>query len=171
MKNFNKEFALFSKPIIESLTKTFDIMMRTGIKANSPKLKTDSQRHGDITALINIDGKVQQDGEIKNFKGHISVSFLEEVFIKVASRMLMEEYTEYCDDIADAGGEIVNIVIGNAKQELKDSGYQIGMASPLTLVNGEKYDFEYDKDTLIIETKIDSDLGDFVFEICYQNVA
>jgi chemotaxis protein CheX len=171
MTTNSKEFTLFSKPIIESLKKTFDIMMKTGITPNSPQLNVSTKSHGDITSIISIDGEVTQNGAINKFRGHISVSFIEEVFIKVASKMLMTEYTEYCDDIADAGGEIVNIVIGNAKQELKDSGYNIDMATPLTLVKGEQHNINYDKETVIIETKIDSELGDFVFEICYQKVA
>lgn len=173
MTDYTKDFTLFSKPIIDSLRQTFDIMMQTNIKPNTPKLKNMSTpyREQDITAIIPIDGELKTNGQSKKFKGHISVSFIKDVFLKIASKMLMEEYTEYCDDIADAGSEIVNIVIGNAKQDLKASGFHIGMATPLTLVNGKQHNLKYNKKTVIIETKVNSDLGDFVFEICYENVA
>ena len=84
--------------------------------------------------------------------------------------MLMDEYTEFCEDVQDAGGEIVNIVMGNAKRELSAIGYQIGMASPATL-RGTDIKIKYPPQTTTVTTQISSPLGDFTFEICYQNMA
>ena len=163
----DKNFVSFSKPFIDALKETFEMMVQTEIKAHSPKIKESPKAKGDITALIGMNGIVEKDGQQKDFKGLMALSWPEELYIKLAGRMLFEEYTEYCDEISDSGAEICNIVMGNAKNGLTPLGYKIDMATPST-IRGKNHEIKYPAKTTVVEIVISCDLGDFALELCYQ---
>lgn len=167
MSDVNKSFIEFSKPFIDGLKETFSLMMDTELKAHSPRIKDTSLTKGEFTSIIGMNGVRIKDGTESNFKGLIGLSFDLDVYLKIASAMLMEEYTEYNDEISDTGAEIVNIIMGNAKKALNPKGYEIGMATPST-IRGKDVEIRYPKGTTIIETLIESNLGSFTLEICYQ---
>lgn len=163
-------FLKFSKPFIDALKETFSLMIQTEIKAHSPKLKTDSLAYGDITAMIGMSGTVVKDSKESPFNGLLVLSWPENIYVKMASRMLMEEYQEFCDDIYDTGAEISNIVMGNAKKVLKEQGFNIGLATPTT-VRGKGHMVKYPTNSTIIAVTISCDLGDFTMELCYQETS
>lgn len=165
----NSNFVQFSKPFVDALKETFSLMAQTEITAHSPTIKQGNVAKGDISALIGMNGKVEKDGEEKDFKGLLVISWPEDVYIKFASRMLFEEYTEYCEEISDSGAEIANIVMGNAKGQLNPEGYKIDMASPST-VRGKNHEIKYPPNTTVIAITITADIGDFTLEICYMEV-
>jgi chemotaxis protein CheX len=163
-------FVKFSKPFLDALKDTFEMMVQTNINPHSPSIKTNSVATGDISSMIGMNGVVEVDGETKDFKGLMVISFPEDIYIKLASRMLFEEYTEYCDEISDTGAEICNIVMGNAKNGLTSLGYKIEMASPSS-VRGKDHEIKYPPKTTVISMKIGCDLGDFSLELCYQEIS
>jgi chemotaxis protein CheX len=160
-------FIQFSKPFVDNLKETFEMMVQTQVEIHNPKIKDSPVAKGDITSMIGMSGTVDRDGKEKNFKGLLAITFEEPIYIKLASRMLMEEYTEYCDDISDAGSEICNIVMGNAKNGLTPFGFKLGMASPST-VRGQGHEIKYPPKTTVIEVTCSTDIGDFTMELCYQ---
>ena len=157
----------FSKPFIDSLKDTFRIMLATELSAHSPKVKTHSKAHGEITAMIGMNGTVEKDGKIHDFNGLIALSFSKEVYLKIASAMLMQEFTDYHEDMEDTGPEIANIVMGGAKKILSTQGYKIGLSTP-TRIKGLNHEIKYPSNTIVIETSMSCPLGDFVFDICYR---
>lgn len=163
----DNSFVNFSKPFVDALRETFEMMVQTEITVHSPKLKENNVASGDITALIGMNGKVERDGNERDFKGLLAISWPEDMYVKLAGRMLFEEYTEYCEDIADSGAEICNIVMGNAKNSLTPFGYKIDMATPST-VRGKNHEIKYPPKTTVIEVIVSCDLGDFSLELCYQ---
>ena len=169
MSDVNKNFIEFSKPFVDGLKETFSVMVQTELRAHSPSIKGHNLTKGEFTSIIGMNGKVEKNGESKSFRGLIGLSMNMDVFLKVASNMLMEEYTEYCEDIADTAAEIVNIVMGNAKKALSPSGYNIEMATPST-IRGLNVEIKYPKGTTTVETILDCDLGQMILEICYQEV-
>ncbi len=163
----DSQFVKFSKPFLDALTETFEMMVQTKIKAHSPKIKDTNKANGDITALIGMNGKIERDGEVKDFRGLMAISWPEPLYIQLAGRMLFEEYTEWNEEIADSGAEICNIVMGNAKNGLTPLGYKIEMASPST-VRGKDHEIKYPAKTTVVEIMISCDIGDFTLELCYQ---
>lgn len=163
----DNNFVNFSKPFLDALTETFDMMVQTKLTAHSPKIKTSNVANGDITALIGMNGTVEREDGLKDFKGLMAISWPEELYVKLAGRMLFEEYTEYCEDIADSGAEICNIVMGNAKSGLTPLGYKIEMATPST-VRGKAHEIKYPAKTTVIEIVLTCDIGNFSLELCYQ---
>lgn len=162
-------FVEFSKPFIDGLKETYSVMMSTELKAHSPSIKENAVASGDISAIIGMNGVFKGDDVEADFKGLLIISWPEEVYIKTASAMIMEEYTEYNEEISDVGAEISNIVMGNAKKVLIDMGYQIEMATPST-VRGNNHEIKYPPKTTVVAITVSSDLGDFTMEICYQEL-
>jgi chemotaxis protein CheX len=160
-------FVKFSKPFIDALKDTFKIMLSTELNAHSPKMKTHNKAHGEITAMIGMTGTVEKDGKVQDFNGLIALSFTKEVYLKIASAMLMQEFDDYHEDMEDTGSEIANIVMGNAKKILATQGYKIGMSTP-TRIKGLNHEIKYPSNTTVIETSMSCALGDFVFDICYR---
>lgn len=156
----------FSKPFLDALTDTFSKMLETEIKVHTPILKTERVANGDISAMIGMNGKRDHNGEQHDFRGLLVLSWYEPIYVKLASRMLMEEYEEYCDEISDFGAEIANIVMGNAKSGLNPLGYQIEMATPST-VSGKDHCIKYVNNSTIIGMTVSCDVGDFTLELCY----
>jgi chemotaxis protein CheX len=167
MTEASSNFVQFSKPFLDALKETFELMVQTELKPHSPKIKESNVAKGDITAIIGMNGDLEKDGETKEFKGLLAISWKEDVYIKFASRMLMDDYKEYCEEISDSGAEVVNIVMGNAKSGLAPLGFKIGMATPTT-IRGTNHEIKYPPKTTVIEITIDSDLGPFSLELCYQ---
>jgi chemotaxis protein CheX len=100
----------------------------------------------------------------------MAISWPEDVYIKFASKMLFEEFDEYCDEISDSGAEVVNIVMGNAKGQLNPLGFKLEMATPST-IKGKQHEIRYPAKTTVIEITVSSDIGDFTLELCYQDIA
>ncbi len=164
----NEGFLKFSAPFIKSAKETFKVMMKTEITLHSPKLKLDTLSTADITALIGVNGTIEHSGRVDEFKGLLALSFPEDVYLRLASRMLGEEYKEYCPDIADAGAECTNIILGTAKPDLAKLGIKLAMTTPST-VRGRQHEINYPKTGVIVETTVSCDVGSFFMDLCYQD--
>ena len=161
------DFVNFSRPFIDALSETFETMVQTSIKAHSPAIKKTARANGDVSAMIGMNGTLESNGKTSPFKGLLVLSWPEEVYIKIASAMLMEEYTEYNEEISDTGSEIANIVMGNAKNGLTPLGFKIEMATPTT-VRGKAHEIKYPPKTTVVAMTITCDHGEFTLELCYQ---
>lgn len=164
----NDRFLKFSKPFIEATQNVFQTMMNTKIVVQKPQLKKEKNARGDLSSIMGINGKIVVDGVEKDFSGLIVMSYPKETYIKVASAILMEKFTEINDDNADAGAEINNMVTGNAKRFLAALGYKIEMSIPSTVL-GIGHEIKYPSKTTVIIFPVTSDLGTFFIELCYQD--
>jgi chemotaxis protein CheX len=165
----NETFLKFSSPFIKATKETFSTMVYTELNLHSPKIKTDSVSRGDITALIGISGVYQDDGKQTDFRGLLALSFPEAVYLKLASRMLGEDYHEYGPDISDVGAECANIILGRAKSSLIDMGIKLGLTTPST-IRGKNHEINYLKGSIVIETTASSDAGDFFLDLSYLDI-
>lgn len=168
MSKISPQFVEFSKPFVDALKNVFESMVYAKVTPGKPEIKVGNTSYGDISAIIGLNGQVEKEGKVLDFKGQFVISFPTETYVKAASAMLMEEYTEFSDDISDVGAEICNIITGNAKKNLATMGYSIGMAVPST-VSGKNHCITYPSGVTVIAIPINSDHGTFFLEICYQD--
>ncbi len=94
-------------------------------------------------------------GLIGDVEGSAVLSFSENLSLKIASSMLMEEITEINYDARDALGEFANIVVGSARNKLVDSGFDVRI-SPPTIIVGQKHEIFYPPRTVIDELSFKS---------------
>jgi chemotaxis protein CheX len=164
-----KNFLEFSKPFIDATKMVFEKMMETQIESAKPELKTDSKMYGDISAVIGMSGNKTINDQKSRFRGLLVLSFSEDVYVKIANKMLQEAHTQFNDEIQDVGAEIINIIMGNAKKTLNTVGLFPEMATPSTIRGTGHTITSLDRSyTIIIPFK--SSLGEFKMEICYVDI-
>ncbi|HEX4923865.1 MAG TPA: chemotaxis protein CheX, partial [Bdellovibrionales bacterium] len=119
----------FVNPFLEGTMKTLQVQAATEVQAGTPYASGRGPAvHADIIATLGIVSGT--------FNGSIALCFPKAVFLAVAGRMVGENYSDITDDNADAAGELLNIIFGQAKEVLNRKGFTIQQAIP-TVVHGE----------------------------------
>jgi chemotaxis protein CheX len=145
----DSNFIDFSRPFVDACKNIFTTMVGTPLEAQKPLIKSDSTSRGDITAVIGLSGELEKDGIKTPYKAMLVIAFPYETYFKVASAMLSETYTTNHPDIHDLGGEIVNMIMGNAKRDLKTLGYTSNMAIP-SMIEGKSHSIKYPAGTTVV---------------------
>jgi chemotaxis protein CheX len=101
------------EPFYRSTLKIFQVQANTQIEAKPPTRNAEG-----IPAGMNIAGILNMNST--DYVGTMGMYFPKEVFLSIYNNMFEEENTEIDDDIADAAGELVNMVYGAVKTELND---------------------------------------------------
>jgi chemotaxis protein CheX len=161
-----KDFELID-PIIESTKEVFETMVDLEINVTE-KESVKIAGISSYTSLIGMNGIHKIGDQEISFRGNLSITWPESVFVKIANLMLGEEYTSFSNEIADTGNEIANMVMGNAKKLLAAQGYIIGMASP-TLIKGGEYELIRKGVERFQRVNFESKIGSFHLEISYSD--
>ncbi len=106
-----------------------------------------------LSAIIGLIGEVQ---------GTITLSFKKDLALKIASAMLMEEKTEVDYDVRDAIGEVANLVVGQARNKIVESGYESKITPP-TIIEGHKHEVFYTPGLQIKEIELKDDNGNIFY--------
>lgn len=168
MSDFKQRYLEFCRPFVESLKDVYKTMLRNELEHEAPRLKNNSIASGDYSALMGINGKYEFGDIKKTFKGSLVISWPRQSYINAASAMLMEDYTEYNEEISDVGLEICNITMGNAKNILNQLGYFIEMSIPNSIY-GEKHEINSQKGVVTIVTPFKCELGSVFVELNYED--
>jgi chemotaxis protein CheX len=160
-------FIEFSKPFVGAIKNVFETMVFANLETLKPEMKKDGVSRGDISAVLGLSGEVEKEGAVIKYKAMLVISFPYDSYFKVAGAMLSETYTEMNADIKDVGGEIVNMVMGNAKRDLKGMGYSSNMAIP-SMMEGKSHSITYPKGTHIILIPFNCPHGPIFMELCYS---
>jgi CheY-specific phosphatase CheX len=154
----NATKAAFFKPFVDSTITTLKAMASVTANPGTPSTKKNSDAFSfDLAGIIGI----TSDG----ISGSYMLSFKQDVFLKVMSRMLGEEFTQLQPGMEDGVAELLNIILGAAKVILNDQqGHSIQMALP-SLLQGDllKSNVQVGKMTIVIPFY--SDVGRFVVEV------
>lgn len=161
-----QNFIEFSKPFIEAAKNVFETMVFTKLDPQKPMIKKDNVSKGDVSAVLGLSGEMTKEGTPVPYKAMLVISWPYETYFKVASAMLMDTFTEFNEEIADVGGEICNMIMGNAKRELNGMGYTSNMAIP-SMIEGAGHNIKYPNGTTVILIPINSAHGEMFIEICY----
>jgi chemotaxis protein CheX len=109
----------YINPFIKSLVRVFQTMLGCESHRGQLRLKGDGPAEHCVSGVIGLSGRA---------KGSVVLNFSEELALKAASTMLMQEMTEIDADVSDAIGELTNMVAGAAKAELAE--YQLSLSLP-----------------------------------------
>ena len=98
----------YINPFLTGTINVLKTMAAVDPTPGKPYLKKNSLAVGDVSGIIGLTGSVA---------GSMALSFSEKAILKIVSNMLGEELTEVNGDIADAVGEITNMVSGASRKE------------------------------------------------------
>ena len=160
-------FIEFSRPFVDAAKNVFETMVFTSLETQKPIIKNDFISRGDVSAVLGLSGELEKNGVRCHYKAMLVISFPYETYFKVSSAMLGETYTSYVPDIQDVGGEIVNMVMGNAKRDLKTMGYTSNMAIP-SMLEGKSHSIRYPIGTHVVLIPFNSAHGPIFMELCYS---
>jgi chemotaxis protein CheX len=144
----------FLKGTIEVLKKMAFVEPRPG----KVYLKETSVAGGDISGIIGITGDAI---------GTLAISFSEACICDICSRMLGESYTEACQDIFDAVGEITNMISGVARTHMEKDGMSVYAAIP-SVVYGKNHTINHILNSPSIVIPFSTDRGAFMVDVCIK---
>ncbi len=114
---------------------------------------------GDITGIIGLTGEQN---------GSLAVSFSESCALKIVENMVGEKYDKLNQEVADAVGELTNMISGDARAQLQKLGFNFSAAIP-TIVRGKDHSIRHIPQggtTLMIPFTTDD--GDFYIEASFS---
>ncbi len=111
----------FINPILSAVLNVLSTMAGIEARPGKPYLNKNRTAPHDITGLVGIQGHAA---------GVISVSLSEKLVLKVVGNMLYEQFDEINEDIKDAVGELTNMISGQARRILSESGMSFKAGTP-----------------------------------------
>jgi chemotaxis protein CheX len=147
----------YVNPFVSSTIETFKTMMKIDVVPQKPVLKKASGMSYDVSGIIGLSGTAQ---------GSISLSFPKIVALKTVSAMIGQEIKIVGPDVTDGIGEIVNIIAGNAKQNL--TKYSLNISLPNVII-GKDHSVTAPSGTPTIIVPFTSKIGDFAMEVTLKN--
>lgn len=162
----NTNFLDFSKPFIDAAKNVFETMVFTKLEPGKPQIKKGNLSRGDVSAVLGLSGTLNRGTGEKTYRAMLVISFPYSTYLKVASAMLMDNFTEFNEEIRDVGGEICNMIMGNAKRDLSGLGYTTNMAIP-SIIEGPNHSIKYPENTTVVLIPINSAHGEMYLELCY----
>ncbi len=146
-------------PFINATLNVLETMAFVKVQSAKPYLKKDDIAKGDVTGVIGLTGEIN---------GTISVTFDEGSILKIVSNMFGEEVTELNTEVMDAVGELTNMISGQARRELEESGKRFEAAIP-SVISGNNHQITHYTDGPKIAIPFTTEGGAFTIEVCFEN--
>jgi chemotaxis protein CheX len=140
-------------PFLRSVAHTFSTMLGAQTKRGELSLGDPRKRKYPISGIIGLSGEAT---------GMVVINLSEEVAIKAASKLLLEEQTKINDEVIDAVGELANMIAGQAKAELTEYNLSISLPS---VVTGEGHEVRFPSNKPPLCVPFETDLGPLFLEV------
>ncbi len=143
----------YINPFIKSLRNAFLTMLQCEVRRGTIMMRGDVSPHYDISGIVGLSGKAI---------GTVVLSLSKQVALKAASTMLLSERAEMDDEVADAVGELTNMVAGGAKAELEE--YELHVTLP-NVITGRLHKISFPSDVTPICVPFETDWGPLSLEV------
>lgn len=140
-------------PFIRATVDTFGKMLDCPVERSEMTLKEGRCPLYPVSGVIGMSGKGM---------GTVVLSLSQEFTLTATSTMLMTDIDELDDDVVDAVGELVNMVAGNAKNDLATFGLSISLPS---VVMGQNYSVSFPSRVTPIPVRFESPWGPLALEV------
>jgi chemotaxis protein CheX len=156
--------ANFINPVLRSTLNIFSTMVHISPKVGSPKIK----KQNEITPGKNITGVMSMIGKRGN--ASIAITFSEAAILQIAKNMLPGvEITKIDGMVIDLVGELANMALGGAKNELEAGDYFFKLSLP-TIILGSDYLVAHKTNApiIILPFTLPENGGEFFVEAGYE---
>jgi chemotaxis protein CheX len=152
----------FINPFIDSAMKTLNKLCGVNnIEAMKPHLLGDEVLDIDISGILAITSPY--------FRGSIAISFGDDVYKLIISKMLEENVADVDLNNQDGAAEIINIIFGQTKAVLNQRGYSLERAIP-SVLRGKGHKVLQNNKIPVLLVPFRSDLGNFWIQICVKAI-
>lgn len=145
----------FINPFLYAVVHVLTTMAKVEPTPGKPFINKERTARGDVTGVIGITGYST---------GTVSVTFEKNAILKIVNNMLYESYTEITKDIADAVGELTNMITGQARAELSKHDIHFKAATP-SVVLGRGHSIMHAGDSPILSIPFETPDGGFLVEV------
>lgn len=145
-------------PFISSTINVFKTMIGLDVTKGDLYIKSDESLTYDVSGVIGIVG---------NVAGYVSISFPENLALKVSSAFLGDEITKINMDVTDAIGEVINMIAGSAKKHFADQGKKFNISVP-NVVTGKGHTIQRPSNIICIGVKFNYDGKSFAVEVALK---
>ena len=145
-------------PFINATINVLETMAFVTVTAGKPYLKKDNVAVGDVSGVMGLTGVAN---------GTISVTFETACILSIVSNMFGEKMSELNNEIADAVGELTNMISGQARRELEESGKHFKAAIP-SVITGQNHSIIHYTEGPKIAIPFNTESGDFTIEVCFE---
>jgi len=137
----------FINPFIHSVFNAMETMMGITPTRHKPYLKEKNITEGDVTGLVGFASK--------NLSGSVALSFPKDTAFDIYETMIGTPVDEINNEVQDIVGELTNIVVGGAKNELSTLGLTYNISIPM-VVAGNKHtiNHKFDKPIVVVPFSI-----------------
>ena len=141
-------------PFIEAVQHVFKTMLDTDTLVSKPAIKNKDAALSDVSAIIGFSGGAS---------GSVSLCFSKQVAVRVASKFARQELSIYETELlADALGELTNMVAGQSKAKLPDTNISVSLPR---VVLGDQHRVLESRSAPVLVLPCDSALGRFFVEV------
>lgn len=143
----------YINPFLTASISVFNTMLGVKLIRGEPFLKNGAQPNHEVSGMIGLSGKA---------KGMVVLSMSREAALAAAGKMLGETCKEISPDVADAVGELTNIIAGAAKAQLEHLCMSISLP---TVVMGKSHCIDFPKNTMPICIPFNCEWGVVTVEV------
>ncbi|MDX2148423.1 MAG: chemotaxis protein CheX [Planctomycetota bacterium] len=144
------------KPFIASIQNVFSTMLQLPVTVNPPRVKQSPTASYDVSGIIGMTGDVS---------GSVVLSFPQQTAERIVALFCGQQVQCGTPDFADAVGELVNMVSGNAKALM--AGRKVSISCP-SVVIGPSHTLANQSDVPCIVIPCVTDCGELAIEIAIQ---
>ena len=119
----------YIQPFIAVCTNVFKEFLSLDLEAKLPYfIEKDAPTEWDVSGVIGLTGEA---------RGAVVISMKEDLALRLTSILTGTDHKSLDADVVDAVGEIINIIAGNAKQQLEED-FRLVISLP-TIIKGKEH--------------------------------
>ena len=151
--------AEYINPFLKASINLFKEYLGLQAAAGKPYLLGDPQDLDLVSGIIGLAGDT---------RGAVVLSFSRETAIRIVSKMAGQEYKALSNEVLDGVGELINIIAGNAKQDLLDFRIEISLPGVIT---GNSYKIRWPEGIPVVAIPFTTELGPFSVNVSLKDIA
>ena len=151
--------ASYITPFMTSIQNVFSTMFQLPVEIGEPRIKSDSSTSHDVSGIIGVSGEMV---------GTIVLSMPSDAAESIVALFTGMEMSSDSDDFADAVGELINMISGNAKAEFQRKAVSISCPS---VVIGSGHRVASNSGTPCVMIPCNTDCGEVVLEIALREAS
>jgi chemotaxis protein CheX len=149
----------YINPFVTSTISVFSSMLSCRLERQELRWKSVSQPEHEISGVIGLSGRAT---------GMVVLSLSRHVALNAAEAMLGERHDSVDADVADAIGELTNIIAGSAKARLESLEMSISLP---TVITGKNHVVNFPSDATPICIPFDSPWGPLCLDVSLVEVS